>query len=88
MRTTAARWSAAAALCLSIAGTCLAQGPPTQTPPAPGPTVPPKTLPVPKGGENLVINPTRDECKAGWRPGLRWTQAEFDKFCKQMNISK
>jgi hypothetical protein len=26
--------------------------------------------------------------KAGWRPGLRWTQVEFDKFCKQLEISK
>jgi hypothetical protein len=59
-----------------------------QTSPPAGPTVPPKTLPVPKGGESLVINPTKDECTAGWRPGLRWTQAEFDKFCRQLEISK
>jgi hypothetical protein len=64
------------------AGGALAQTPPT------GPTVPPKTLPVPKGGESLIINPTTDECKVGWRPGLRWTQAEFDKFCRQLEISK
>ena len=59
-----------------------------QTSPEPGPTAPPKTLPVPKGGESLVINPTQDECRAGWRPGLRWTQEEFDKFCRQLEISK
>jgi hypothetical protein len=59
-----------------------------QTSPPVGPTAPPKTLPVPKGGESLVINPTKDECKGGWRPGLRWTQPEFDKFCRQLEISK
>ena len=83
MATIAARLAAAVALCTVIAGTILAQ----TTPPS-GPTVPPKTLPVPKGGESLVINPTRDECNAGWRPGLRWTRVEFDKFCRQLDISK
>ena len=66
-----------------LAGECLAQ----TSPPA-GPTVPPKALPVPKGGESLILNPTKDECKAGWRPGLRWTQTEFHKFCRQLEISK
>ncbi len=87
MLTTAARWSTAVATCLCMAGAAFAQSSPTPGP-DPGPTVPPRTLPVPKGGESLVINPTHDECKAGWHPGLRWTQAEFDKFCKQMEISK
>jgi hypothetical protein len=73
----------AVAVCIGIPGAILAQ-----TAPTPGPTMPPKTLPVPKGGENLVINPTTDECKSGWRPGLKWTEVEFDKFCKQMEISK
>jgi hypothetical protein len=50
--------------------------------------VPQRTLPVPKGGESMVLNPTQDECKAGWRPGLKWTKAQFDKFCAQMEISK
>jgi hypothetical protein len=59
-----------------------------QTLPPPGPTAPSKSLPVPKGGENLVINPTMDECKAGWRPGLKWTKEQFDGFCRQMEISK
>jgi hypothetical protein len=59
-----------------------------QTSPSPGPTAPPKSLPVPKGGESLVINPTKAECKAGWRPDLRWTKGEFDKFCRQLEISK
>lgn len=83
MVTTAARLAATVALCLGTAGTSLAQ-----TSPPPGPTVPPKTLPVPKPGESLVINPTQQECDAGWRPGLRWTKQEFDKFCTQLKISK
>jgi hypothetical protein len=52
----------------------------------PGPTE--RQLPVPKGGENIVINPTTAECKAGWRPGLRWTREEFEAFCRQFEISK
>jgi len=78
----AARLAASVGLCAVIAGAILAQAPPS------GPTVPPKTLPVPKGGESLVINPTKNECKTGWRPGLRWTKVEFDKFCRQLDISK
>jgi hypothetical protein len=83
MMTAAGKLAGTVALCLGIAGTSLAQ---TSTPP--GPTVPPKSLPVPKPGESLVINPTRDECRAGWRPALRWTKEEFEKFCTQMEISK
>jgi hypothetical protein len=79
----AARMAAAVALCTVIAGVTIAQ-----TSPPPGPTVPPKSLPVPKGGESLVINPTKDECNGGWRPGLRWPKVEFDKFCRQLDISK
>jgi hypothetical protein len=75
--------AAVIAVCVGIAGAILAQ-----TSPSPGPTAPPKTLPVPKGGESLVINPTKDECKAGWRAGLRWTKEEFGKFCRQLEISK
>jgi hypothetical protein len=83
MVTTAARLAAAAAISMGIAGTGLAE-----TSPKPGTTVPPKTLPVPQGGESMVINPTQAECKAGWRPGLRWTRQEFEKFCAQLHISK
>jgi hypothetical protein len=79
----AARLAVSAAVCIGVAGAILAQ-----TSPPPGPTAPPKSLPVPKGGENLVINRTNDECKAGWRPGLRWTREQFDKFCRQIEISK
>jgi hypothetical protein len=72
----------------AIACTILAQAPPAPGPTVPGPTTPEKSLPVPKGGENIVINPTGAECKAGWRPGLRWTREEFDAFCRQFEISK
>jgi hypothetical protein len=80
---TPARLAAAVAFSVGVAGAALAQ-----TSPPPGPTVPEKSLPVPKGGESLVINPTKDECKAGWRRDLKWTKAEFDKFCRQLEISK
>jgi hypothetical protein len=80
---TVARLAVATALCVGVAGVILAQ-----TTPLPGPTVPEKSLPVPKGGESLVLNPTKDECKGGWRPDLRWTREEFDKFCGQLEISK
>jgi hypothetical protein len=83
MVTSAARSVAAFVLLAGCAGASLAQ---TSQPP--GPTAPPKTLPVPKGGESLVINPTRDECKTGWRPGLKWTKEQFDTFCRQLEISK
>jgi hypothetical protein len=80
---TAAKLAAAIALCIGLAGAVVAQ-----TSPPPGPTAPEGSLPVPKAGENLVLNPTRDECKAGWRPGLKWTKKQFDQFCRQMEISK
>jgi hypothetical protein len=50
--------------------------------------VPEKTLPVPRPGDNMVLNPTLEECKAGWRPGLRWSKEQFDNFCTQFRISK
>jgi hypothetical protein len=83
MVTTATRLVATVAMWAVIACAILAQ-----TPPKPGPTVPEKSLPVPKGGENIVINPTAAECKAGWRPGMRWTKEQFDAFCRQFEISK
>jgi hypothetical protein len=83
MVTTAAKLGLSTAIWAAVACTILAQ-----TPPAPGPTAPEKSLPVPKGGETIVINPTASECRAGWRPGLRWTKAQFDAFCRQFKISK
>jgi hypothetical protein len=80
---TAAKLAATAGLCISVASAIVAQ-----TSPLPGPAAPPKSLPVPKGGENLVLNPTIDECRAGWRPGVKWTKEQFAQFCRQMEISK
>ncbi len=53
-----------------------------------GPTVPPPPLPVAKRGDNLRINPTIEECRAGWRVGLKWTRKQFDGFCSQLSITK
>jgi hypothetical protein len=60
-----------------------------QTSPTPGPTSPtPAPSPLAKPGTDLVINPTNEECQQGWRPGLKWTQAQFEAFCTQMKTSK
>lgn len=60
-----------------------------QTSPTPGPTNPtPAPNPLSKPGTDLVINPTNEECQKGWRPGLKWTQEQFEAFCTQMKTSK
>jgi|KBSSwiStaDraftv2_1062776.scaffolds.fasta_scaffold07509_2 hypothetical protein len=80
---TAAKLAACVLVCIGLAGAIFAQ-----TSPLPGPTVPAKTLPVPDGGESLVINPTTGECRARWRRDLRWTREEFDKSCAHLGLSK
>jgi hypothetical protein len=75
------RWIASFVVSALVAGPGQAQ-----TSPQPGPTAPP--LPVPKPGDNLVINPTEEECKKGWHPGLKWTKKQFEDFCAQLKISK
>jgi hypothetical protein len=61
----------------------------TQTSPTPGPTNPaPQPNPLAKPGSDLVINPTTEECKQGWRPGLKWTKEQFEKFCTEMKTAK
>ena len=71
----------AAVPCARLAG--------AQTAPTPGPTNPnPAPSPLSKPGVDLVINPTTEECKQGWRPGLKWTQDQFEAFCTQMKTSK
>lgn len=75
------------ACCLLMATGALAQAAPPG-PTAPDRTVPEKMLPVPRPGDNMVLNPTLEECKAGGRPGLRWTKEQFDNFCTQFQISK
>ena len=59
-----------------------------QTSPLPGPTVPVQMLPVPNGGESLVINPTKAECDAWWRRDFRWTREEFDEACARFEVSE
>jgi len=54
----------------------------------PGPTVP--TPPASKRGEmsTMVINPTVEECKAGWNASMRWTQYEFKEMCARLEMSR
>jgi hypothetical protein len=57
--------------------------------PTPGPTNPaPQSNPLAKPGSDLVINPTEEECQKGWTPGAKWTEEQFEAFCKQMRTSK
>ena len=71
----------AAVPCARLAG--------AQTSPTPGPTNPsPAPNALSKPGADLVINPTTEECEKGWRPGLKWTQEQFEAFCTQMKTSK
>jgi hypothetical protein len=58
-----------------------------QTSPLPGPTVPVQSLPAPKGGQGMVINPTKGECDARWRRDFRWTREEFDAACARFEVS-
>ena len=44
--------------------------------------------PLSKPGTDLVINPTLRNAQKGWRPGLKWTQEQFEAFCTQMKTSK
>jgi hypothetical protein len=72
----------------AVAAMLLTEVATAQSPPTPGPTRPPITLPAPKPGDNIVINPTIEQCQQGWRPGLKWTKQQFDEFCAQFKISK
>jgi hypothetical protein len=85
---TALKLAAPALVWLATTCTGLAQAPPSPGPTVPGPVTPEKPLPLPKDGGSIVINPTAAECKAGWRPELRWTREEFHAFCRQFEISK
>jgi hypothetical protein len=44
--------------------------------------------PQTKPGGTIVVNPTEAECKAGWRPELRWTQEQFTEHCAKLQASK
>jgi hypothetical protein len=73
---------AIAILLAALATTALAQ-----TQPHPGPTKPPPTTsPLSKSGTD--INPTTEECRAGWNGDLKWTKEQFESHCEQMKASK
>ena len=75
---------AIAILALGIATAALAQ-----TQPQPGPTIPPPTTStLGKPGTDMVINPTTEECRAGWNANLKWTKEQFESHCEQMKASK
>lgn len=76
---------AAFAIALMVSSGVLAQGTPS---PTPGPTNPTPPNPQSKEGATIVINPTIEECKVGWQPGLRWTKEQFDRFCTTLQSSK
>jgi hypothetical protein len=80
--------AAAIASSLLAIGALAQTSPPPSPTPSPGPTAPPPPLPIPKKGDDLVINPTEEECKKGWHSALRWTKEEFERFCDQLKISK
>ena len=50
------------------------------------PTAP--NQPLAKPGADAVINPTTEECRKGWDPGLRWTKEQFEEFCARMKAAK
>jgi len=86
LRTLALGVSAAALLEVSI-GSGFGQGTPS---PQPGPTNPtsPSTNPQAQPGATIVVNPTVEECRRGWNPGLKWTKQQFEHFCATLRASK
>ena len=69
----------AAAGLFTLPVVCAAQNP------APSPRT---TNPQSKQGGTIVVNPTQDECKRGWKAGMRWTKDQFQEFCARLNASK
>jgi hypothetical protein len=88
MVSTGMKVGVAAVMWAVIVFTVLAQTSPGPGPTVPGPTLPEKSPPLPKGFENTVLNPAGVECKAGWRPGLRWPREQFEAFCRQLEASR
>lgn len=64
---------------------CVAQGAPG---PTPGPTHPGTPNPQAKPGATIVVNPTAEECRQGWKPGAKWTKQQFEEFCAKLRASK
>jgi hypothetical protein len=52
------------------------------------PPAQPNTNPQTKPGGTIVVNPTEEQCKGGWSPGVRWTKEQFEAFCTQLRASK
>jgi hypothetical protein len=57
-----------------------------QTSPTPGPTRP-EPAPGPMA-KDIVVNPTADQCGAGWNPTLKWTREKFEAQCGRMKAPK
>ncbi len=58
------------------------------SPPSTGPTNPTVIKPTERTPPEIVLNPTLEECRQGWSPGLRWPQDVFDQFCANQKASK
>jgi hypothetical protein len=78
------RIMAVAASMVVVGGLVLAQ-----TSPMPGPTRPePAHGPLARADVDIVVNPTLEQCRAGWNPTLRWTRDEFQAHCAKMQTAK
>jgi hypothetical protein len=75
------RTVAVAAATVVVAGLVLAQ-----TSPTPGPTRP-EPAPGPMA-KDIVVNPTFEQCRAGWNPTLKWTREKFEAQCGRMKAPK
>jgi hypothetical protein len=73
--------AAAASIVVLTGGLALAQ-----TSPTPGPTKPEPT-PAPMA-KDIVLNPTLEQCRAGWNPSLKWTREKFEAQCGRMKAPK
>jgi hypothetical protein len=80
----AMRIMAVAAAAVVMGGLVLAQ-----TSPTPGPTRPePAPGPIAQADRDIVVNPTLEQCRAGWNPTLRWTRDGFQAQCAKMHAAK
>ena len=83
------KWLVAWAVWSAMQTALVAQGVPAPGSPGPtNPTPPATTNPLAHPGATIVINPTIDQCNAGWSPSLRWTAEQFAQFCVEMRSSK
>jgi len=48
----------------------------------------PAQSPQSKPGATIIVNPTEQECNAGWHAGMKWTKPQFDEFCDKLRASK